>query len=540
MAHFELFLFGQPRLRCDGRAFEIGLRKALGLLAYLAVTKQVHSRETLAALFWPESDQTSARASLRRTLYTLNQALGDGIITADLETIALDPQADLWLDVDEFSGPARECTALGEVTQEVGADCLSRLTAAAQLYSADFLAGFTLPDSAAFDEWQFFEAEGLRQLFSQVLVQLVRAHQERAEFRLAIEYGRRWLALDPLNEPAHRQLMQLYALTGQKATALRQYQQCERILRDDLGLAPQPETRQLYERIRLGRKPDLPMILSPGPTTRYVANDKVHIAYQVLGSGPRDVIFAGGYVSHLEQIWEEPDLARFFQQLATFTRLILFDKRGMGLSDRVGYPPSLENTVADMLAVMNAVGSTNTVAFGASEGGTSSALLAATYPERVVGLILYGTAAKGIKSADYPWALTREQYDRWLAQLMINWGAALSLESFAPSRAQDERLQGWWAKLLRLASSPGEIKAVLEAMRDMDIRSALPAVRVPTLVLHRTDDRAIRVGNARFIASQIPRAQYVELPGDDHWWWIGDTQRILTEIKTFLQQEAFQ
>ncbi len=155
--------------------------------------------------------------------------------------------------------------------------------------------------------------------------------------------------------------------------------------------------------------------------------------------------------------------------------------------------------------------------------------------ERAAGLILYGTAAKGTRSADYPWALTREQYDKWLERLMDSWDSALNLEGFAPSRAQDRRLQNWWAKLLRLASSSGEIRAILEAMREVDIQAALPTVGVPTLVLHRTGDKLIRVGGARYIASQIPGAKYVELPGEDHWWWIGDTKSILTEINVFLR-----
>ncbi len=536
MAQLKLFLFGQPRLERAGAPIEISLHKALGLLAYLAVTKQVYSRDALATMFWPESHQTSARASLRRTLYAVNKTIGEAILAITPESVSLDPRADLWLDVDAFSAHIRDCVSPATPNGELSPECLSRLTQASLLYTDDFLAGFTLPDSPAFDEWQFFQAEEFRRNLAQALVLLVQAHQMRGEFDQAIQHARRWLALDPMHEPAHRQLMQLYAWSDQQAAALRQYQLCVKTLQEELGAAPQPETTELYESIRLGRAP-APVVkpLTTHPQTKYVQSGEVYIAYQVLGDGPVDLVFVGGFVSDLEQFWEEPGPGGFFQRLAMSCRVILFDKRGVGLSDRVGYPPSLENTMDDILAVMGAVGSEQAVLMGVSEGGTSSALFAATYPERVLGLVLYGTMAKGTRSADYPWVLRSEQYDRWLEHILGNWGEALNIERFAPSRAQDERLAQWWARSLRLASSPGGVKAVLQVLRDIDVRVALPAIRVPTLVLHRTGDRAIFVGNGRYIASQIPGARYVELPGDDHWWWVGDAESILAPIESFIK-----
>ncbi len=535
MALLKLFLFGQPRLERAGTTVEISLHKALALLAYLAVNKQVYSRDALATLFWPESDASTARASLRRTLYALNKTIGETVLAINAETVGLDPRANLWLDVDAFSDSVREC-ASPTGPSELISECVSRLEQATVLYADDFLVGFTLSDSPAFDEWQFFEAERLRRELARVLILLVQTHQTRGGFDQAIQYARRWLALDSLHEPAHRQLMQLYAWSGQQAAALRQYQQCVKTLQDELGASPQPETTELYESIRLGQSTAPPVKPRARPETRYVQSGEVHIAYQVLGDGPVDLVFVSGFVSDLEQFWDEPGLARFFRRLASFSRLILFDKRGMGLSDRVGYPPTLENTMDDILAVMNAVGSARAVLMGVSEGGTNSALFAATYPERLAGLILYGAAAKQTKTPDYPWPPTREQYDKWLRQVVDNWGKPLSLEMFAPSRAKDEKLAQWWAKSLRLASSPGEIKAILQVMRDIDVRVALPAVRAPTLVLHRVGDRTIRVGNGRYVASQIPGAKYIELAGDDHFWWVGDADSILNPIETFLKE----
>jgi len=162
-------------------------------------------------------------------------------------------------------------------------------------------------------------------------------------------------------------------------------------------------------------------------------------------------------------------------------------------------------------------------------------LFAATYPGRVSGLILYGTSAKWTRSEDYPWALTREQWDVWLKRHWENWGGPLNIEYWAPSHAQDAQLREWWAKALRTGSSPGAMKAVLEVMQDVDVRDILPAIRTPTLILHRKDDRGVLVGNGRYLAGQIPGAKYVELEGQDHFWWVGDSQAILREIRSFVQ-----
>jgi pimeloyl-ACP methyl ester carboxylesterase len=421
-----------------------------------------------------------------------------------------------------------------EIQSQVSPEIISSLAAVITLYKGDFLAGFSLPDSPEFDQWQFFEAESLRGLLAEKLNLLILAYESQGQFLQALDHARQWLSIDQLNEPAHRTLMRLYEKSGQHSAALRQYLECERILAQELAVSPEPETYELYQLIRSKRE-----VIQTEPYLRpevkFVASRDVHIAYLDMGEGPPDILFISGFINHMEHVWELKEVQLFFDQLSSFSRVIFFDRRGVGLSDRIGYAPTLEDTLDDIQAVLHATGSRHPVLFGYLEGGPTSMLFAATYPRQVSGLILYGTRAKWTRSENYPWTLTREQYDRWLQNLCENWGKALDLEAYAPSRLNDVVLQNWWAKLMRLSSSPGSIKAVLEVMRDIDVRDILPTIQTPTLILQRRGDRAIRVGAGRHLAGQIPGAQYVELDGQDHWFFLGDTRSIIGEIHNFIQ-----
>jgi pimeloyl-ACP methyl ester carboxylesterase len=271
--------------------------------------------------------------------------------------------------------------------------------------------------------------------------------------------------------------------------------------------------------------------------TRYTKVGDVHIAYQVVGDGPLDLVVVPGWVSHLEvQYWEEPIVAHFFERLATFSRLILFDKRGTGLSDRVAPSalPTLEQRMEDVNAVMDAVGSSRAALFGISEGGAMCALFAATYPDRVSALVMSGCFPKWIKDNDYPWAPTREQHEAAIDAYEARWGTAIGFKTVAPSVADDERCQNWWARNLRMGASPADGIALYRMNIEIDIRAVLPTIGVPTLILHRAGDRLIDVGNSRYMAEHIPGAKYVELEGSDHLPWFGDANTPLGEIQEFL------
>ena len=270
--------------------------------------------------------------------------------------------------------------------------------------------------------------------------------------------------------------------------------------------------------------------------TRYAKSGGVSIAFQVIGSGPIDIVLIPIWVSHLEYAWEEPSLARFYRRLSSFSRLILFDKRGTGLSDRVADDdlPTLEERMDDLGAVMDAAGSERAAIFGMHEGGAMSALFAAAHPERVSALVAFGMFASRLDAADYPWGWTPERRREWLAEIERNWGGPVGLAEAAPSVAGDERFARWWSTYLRLGSSPGAALTLARMNSEIDIRNVLPAVRVPTLLLHRTDDRRVAVDEARWIAGRIPNARLVELPGEDHLPWTGDQDALLDEVEEFL------
>ncbi len=253
----SLYFFGSPRILLDGSPIKLDTRKAVALLAYLAITGQMHTRESLAALLYPDYDESHARGALRRTLSTLHNAIKGRYIRATRETVELQFLDDIWVDVQQFETLYTEVEAHTHSNLVDCIECLTKLKRCADLYQADFLAGFTLRDSSAFDDWQFFQGESLRRKFASVLERLTYSFHHRNELDQAIEYARRWLALDSLVEDAHRELMCCYVLAGQRNAALRQYQECVRILKKELGVKPLEETTRLYQEILENKYPAL-------------------------------------------------------------------------------------------------------------------------------------------------------------------------------------------------------------------------------------------------------------------------------------------
>jgi pimeloyl-ACP methyl ester carboxylesterase/class 3 adenylate cyclase len=270
------------------------------------------------------------------------------------------------------------------------------------------------------------------------------------------------------------------------------------------------------------------------PETRYARSGDVRVAYQVVGEGPRDLVLVPGFVSNLELAWEHPPYERFMRRLAAFARLIIFDKRGSGLSDPLDRAATIEERIDDIRAVMDAVGCERADLFGWSEGANMAGVFAASFPERVSALVMYGAYGRATPAEGYPWGIPQAIVD--LAQQdpeVETWGTGLSLALLAPSRLQDEAMVRWWSRYERQSMSPAISLDIIRLNLELDVREVLPSIRVPTLVIHTTDD-VLPIEGARWLAKQLPDAQFVELPGDDHWPWISEPDASVDEVQQFL------
>ena len=533
-----LRLFGPPRLEVGGTVADVRLRRGLAMAAWLGATGRPCPRDRLAALVWPDSDAATAQARLRRTLHALNEEAGTPLIvkTGDLLTLAPGVTVD---------------TALFRAL--AAADDPAALARAVDLAAEDFLAGFGLDLPGEFTDWTAATRETLRQELDLVLSRLAEGAERAGDLPHAVAWQRRRLALDPLREPVHRAIIRLHGLAGEPAAALRQYEELVRLLDEELGVAPGPETAAVFRRLTEtapaegtagGPKGGGPGGGGPGggddpfpdSPIRYARSGDMTLAWRELGGGPVDVVLIPGFVSHLKIGLREPGPRAFLERLARSVRLILFDRRGLGLSERLGGGPTPEATQEDIAAVMDAAGSRRAVLAGFSEGGPASLMFAARHPERVRGLILYGTLAKGSRASDYPHALPAKLFDRWLDGLVADWGGPAGIEVFAPSRVADAAMRDWFATLLREGCTPAGLRSVMAALRDTDVRRIIPEVKAPALVIHRRDDRAIRVGAGRDLARRLANARYVELPGEDHWWFSGDADALLEAIQGFLAE----
>ncbi len=273
----------------------------------------------------------------------------------------------------------------------------------------------------------------------------------------------------------------------------------------------------------------------PAPETRYARSGDVNIAYQVIGEGRLDLILALGFATHVEVLWELPAYAHFVERLISFARVIVFDKRGMGLSDRPSVLATFEEQLDDIRAVLDAIGSERAALFGFAEGGPMCLLFAATYPERTAALVLCASYAKATRSADYPFGLPPDVQDMVVRKIAARWGReTLFAHATAPSLADDGVFRRWLWREQRYAMSPGAALAWYRMTTEIDIRHVLPVIRVPTLILHRSEDTAMDPGASRFMADRIPSAKYVELRGRDNLPFAGDTDAMLAEVQEFL------
>jgi pimeloyl-ACP methyl ester carboxylesterase len=275
------------------------------------------------------------------------------------------------------------------------------------------------------------------------------------------------------------------------------------------------------------------MSSQPGKT-RFAKNGDVNIAYQVVGDGSFDLVYVPGWVSHVEEVWREPRFASGLKRLASFSRLILVDRSGTGMSDPVVHLPTLEERAAEVRAVMDAVGCERASLLGVSEGGPMCAFFAAAHPERTRSLVLLNTYACLFRSPDTPWGIPAHAHEAFIERIEQSWGDGVSAALFAPSLAEDAAFRESWARMERYSVSRGTAPRLLDMACKLDVRDVLSSIRVPTIVLHRKGDRAIPVASGRYLAERIPGARFVELPGDDHFPFVGDTEATFAAVEHFL------
>ena len=540
----EFGILGPLEIAAGGQPLPVQGARTRAVLAMLLVhANQVVPADRLTAELWAGQPADRAAASLQVRVSQLRKALraageADRLVTRPPGYLIRVTPGEL--DAPRFEHLARD----GETALAAGDGALAarRLDEALGLWRGAALADV--------DDAPFAQAEA-RRLEERRLAAL----ESRAEARLACGGHRELIgeletltAAHPLRERlwAHRMLA-LYR-AGRQAEALRAYRDLRAVLTGELGIEPSPALRELEGRILrqdTALAPPAPgedRAGGPGarseaepPVTRYArSSDGVHIAYQVLGQGDRDIVIVPGLISHLDLWWEDPYTARFYRRLASLGRLMMFDKRDTGLSDRAVGEDTAEQRIEDVRAVMRACGSDRAVLFGYSEGGPMSILFAARYPERVAALILGAASARWPAAPGYPCGEKTEEMASALEDLAASrWGQGDSIEWYAPSLAGSDAARRSLARWERMAASPSAVLRMLRMIREIDVRDVLPGLGVPALIIQRRQDRITPPCHGRYLAAHLPGARYFEQPGD-HLLWLGDTDAMFDQIREFL------
>jgi DNA-binding SARP family transcriptional activator/pimeloyl-ACP methyl ester carboxylesterase/class 3 adenylate cyclase len=535
----EFELLGPLRVVDGGRDVTPARPKQRALLAMLLLHREevVSGAELIEAL-WGEEPPGTAQTALHGHVSSLRKLIGADRIRT------LPPGYLLQVSADEVDLARFESLVAQARERDDPHDRSACLREALALWRGEPLAELRCE---AFSEREIARLEELR----------LAAVEDRVDADLALGRHHELVPeLEPLvaehlfRERLRGQLMLALYRCGRQADALHVFRSGRRALVEDLGIDPGPALQELELGI-LRQDPGLggptggaypaaqsaPAVRVPvrrQPPVRYARSADVSVAYQVTGDGPIDVVLISGWVSHLEKDWEEPRHARFLDRLGSIARLIRFDKRGTGLSDRPPGAANLESRMDDVRAVMDAAGSERAVLFGYSEGAPMAILFAGTYPDRARALVLYGAYAKRLDpDDDYPWAPTRDDRGAYTKQLQSGWGLESDMKIMCPSA--DEAMARWWGERSRAAASPGAIKALVEMNSLIDVRAFLPTIHVPTLVVHRGTDFDVKVEEGRYIAEHVPGARFIELPGADHFVAI-DPDQILDAVEPFLAE----
>ncbi|MCS0583564.1 alpha/beta fold hydrolase [Massilia pinisoli] len=520
----ELKLFGQPAILGPDGATPVRLKRCALLLAMLASTPDGMERATLAERLWEEGEEAARLRRLRRLVFEARGLLGEDALPEQSGRLAL---SDAWRAHCDVARYLQQYHSLihhgGNVSAPVPAFDI------VQAARAPLLGDWAFDERTQAAEWLDFQrtaqSSRCRRMRDKIVASLLAqgAHDDALRMMLAD------IERDRIDEAGWEQAAIMLFNAGRDEECIARY----RTLRGNLFEALGVEVSASFTRLARNAEARLALRNVWGqsrPRTSYTDAGGVYLAWQCFGAGKTDLLIIPGFVSNVEMAWEQPELATFLARAAREFRVIMFDRRGVGLSDRTLEDPSMSTAVSDVLAVLDAADSKSAVVFGASEGGPVAIQLCCAHPQRVRALCLYAALPKGTASASYGSALTSQQYDLWRERLVADWGTGRSIAAFAPSHANDPTLNDWWARLLRLSSSPGTIAGILDQLRNIDVTALLPCVRCPTVLMHRRGDRAVRIEASRFMAASIPGASLVDLEGADHWWWLDDVDVLLGRL----------
>jgi DNA-binding SARP family transcriptional activator/pimeloyl-ACP methyl ester carboxylesterase len=530
----RLKLLGLPSLSQRGEPVRLPVKRAYALLAFLALEARAVPRDHLAALLWPDTDGVTGRGRLRRLLYQIEDLAGHDVLETRDGGVCISAGA-LACDAVEFRKAARTLVASG-----VPGLPFAQLVQLTRRACEPLLEGLSFGGDE-FDDWAHSQRLEHEHLLSRMLGRMADAQRARGDIDDAVDTLERLLRLDAYSEPAYVQRMSLAAAIRDAAGVEAAFTRCADALRAEFGSKPGPATEQAYLQLReLAARPR-DAVASAAPAhappldIRFASSTAGTVAYATIGRGSEAIVMMPGFVSHIEIAWEHPGIRKAIEALAERYTVVVFDRRGVGLSERLKATGTVEAAAGDVRTILDAAGIERAWLFGSSEGGPAAIQLATSSPARVSGLILFGAMARGSRADDYPWALPRNAFDIWMERLVSDWGKPANIETFAPGNQHDPAMRAWWARMLRHAASPASLRAVLTGLRDADVRHLLPQVRQRTLVMHRRGDLAVRFEAGEHLASNIDAARFIALDGSSHWWWMDDVDRVVGELTRFIE-----
>lgn len=530
----ELRLAAYPEVRLAGLPAPLKLKRGLALLAYLAETGRKASRTQVAELLWPDTPAATGRTRLRRLCHAVNGALARDVLEGDADAIWLAPAGSaVASDLANVRAAAMQMLTAPEQSQSRAS--LDLLCAP---HASSVLEGFSI-DSDTFESWLSTHRIEQERLVLRALGSVAHHLLQHGQPGLAADAAAAIARLDPFAEAGHALLLRAQGQLGDAGAVESAYFACADLLREELGIRPSAQIEAAYASAvaRLGAPPDDPAP-DPGrmPPIRFAETEDGVVAFLELANPqPRcgTLLILFGIWSHLEVAWEEPCIRSTLQRLAARFRVVLVDRRGIGLSERVAHQHLARSGAQDVEAVRKCLREERVWIFGNSMGGSVAIEYAATHPHHVDGLVLYAPSARGSWAPHYPWAPTEEQLVAWQAKIRSSWGEAVSLEQFAPSVAGNEEARAWWTRLMRQSASRNGLDSHLSAFAKVDVCERLSQITAPTLVIQREGDLIVRAGASRYVSEHIPGAELAMLPGNDHLMWFADTDAVISRLEQF-------